>query len=82
MSILPYILRWIIRPRGFWMRNEFVNAVVSAHWLFLFLNVFVIVSLAGSLFSVINQAKQHFVFSNLDFFFWVDGYLGVSNFRV
>jgi len=59
MALLPKILRAILSIRGWYVRRGLDKAVMSAYWLFLLLNVFLVVTISGSLFNSLFQLLEN-----------------------
>jgi hypothetical protein len=47
MAILPIILKLILTQRAFHLQSDLDKSVIITYWLFLLLNVFLVVSIAG-----------------------------------
>lgn len=54
-ALLPFIIRSILKPRGYELRSKLEVGVTTVYWTFLLLNVFLVYAIAGSLLSNIEN---------------------------
>eukprot|EP01117_Protostelium_nocturnum_P008703 TRINITY_DN3119_c0_g1_i1.p1 TRINITY_DN3119_c0_g1~~TRINITY_DN3119_c0_g1_i1.p1 ORF type:complete len:1053 (+),score=313.25 TRINITY_DN3119_c0_g1_i1:280-3438(+) len=59
MALLPIILKFILKNGKYYLKTELEMGVTKAYWTFLLLNVFLVTSLTGSLFKIINDVFEH-----------------------
>eukprot|EP01116_Phalansterium_solitarium_P018294 TRINITY_DN4803_c0_g1_i3.p1 TRINITY_DN4803_c0_g1~~TRINITY_DN4803_c0_g1_i3.p1 ORF type:complete len:396 (-),score=170.87 TRINITY_DN4803_c0_g1_i3:263-1450(-) len=59
MSLLPYILRGILRHRGFHLHTLIDSFLTTCYWLFLVLNVFLVTTISGSVYSQLPRLSTY-----------------------
>jgi len=59
MALLPFILRGIIVWRAWTLKREEDTSLMRTYWIFLLLNVFLVTSLAGSVFRVLDDFLEY-----------------------
>ena len=55
MAILPYLLRFIIKWSGSFVLKDQELELLRLYWVFLLLNVFILFTITGSLFAILNE---------------------------
>jgi len=59
LTILPYLLRFLMKEAGYRVNSLLERRLVRVYWLFLFTNVFFLFTLAGSLWDVGEEFVKH-----------------------